>query len=85
MSSRHLRTVEIGGRKFLPATGGGKTIQPEQGSAVDDDMADLHHAGEANQLRFIDFIAVQQFDIVTKVAQEPIELPESFRIAIEAA
>jgi len=48
-------------------------------------MADLHHAGQADQLRFIDFIATEQFDIVAKVAQEPVELPEGFRIAIEAA
>ena len=84
----HQATCEpsrLEGRKFFPATGGGKTIQPEQGSAVEDDMADLHHAGEADQLRFIDFIATQQFDIVAKVAQEPVELPQGFGVAIEAA
>jgi hypothetical protein len=48
-------------------------------------MTDLHHTGQADQLRFIDFIAAQQFDIVAKVAQEPIEFPQSFGIAIEAA
>ena len=59
VSSGHLRTIEIGGRKFLPAASGSKTVQPEQGSAVEDDMTDLHHAGQTDQLRFIDFIAAQ--------------------------
>jgi hypothetical protein len=35
---------------------GRKAIQPEQGSAVEDDMTDLHHAGQAQQLVLIDFI-----------------------------
>ena len=29
-------------------------------------MADLHHAGQTDQLRFIDFIAAQQFGIVAE-------------------
>ena len=45
--------------KVPPAASGGKTIQPEQGSAVEDDMTDLHHTGQADQLSFIDFIAAQ--------------------------
>ena len=48
-------------------------------------MTDLHHTGQPDQLRFIDFIAAQQFDIVAKVAEEPIELPEGFGIAKQAA
>jgi hypothetical protein len=34
-----------------------QAIQPEQGSAVEDDMTDLHYARQADQLGFIDFIA----------------------------
>ncbi|MGA9963760.1 MAG: hypothetical protein WBQ10_01015 [Terriglobales bacterium] len=48
-------------------------------------MTDFHHTGQADQLRFIDFIATQEFDIVAKVAQEPVEFPEGSGIAIEAA
>ena len=37
------------------------------------------------KLRLIDFIATQQFDIVAKVAEEPVELPEGFGIAIQTS
>src|SRR5689334_18849266 len=84
-SSGHLRAVKIGGREFLPAASRGKAIEPEQGSAVDDDMTHLHHPVESDHLRLIDFIAAQQFDIVAKVAQEPVELPEGFGSAIKSA
>src|SRR5271167_1016703 len=85
MSSGHLRTMEIGGGKFLPAASGGEAVQPEQGSAVNDGVTDLHHTSESDQLCFIDFIAPQQFDVVAKVAQEPVELPQSLGIAEETA
>jgi hypothetical protein len=48
-------------------------------------MTDLRDAGQTDQLCFVDFIAAEEFDVVTKIAQEPVELPEGFGVAIEAA
>src|SRR5580704_19688357 len=85
MSSGHLGTIEIGRRKFCPAAGRGKTIEAEQGSATDGDMAELDYAAQADELTFIDFIPVDQFGVVAEVPQEPIQLPQGFGIAIEPA
>src|SRR5579862_3051342 len=46
-------------------------------------MADFDHALKTYKLTFIDFIAVKQFDIVSEIAQEPIQLPQGFWAAIE--
>lgn len=48
-------------------------------------MADLDHTLEADQLAFVHFVAAEQFGIVAKVAQEPVQLPQGFRVAVEAA
>jgi hypothetical protein len=61
----------------------GKTIQSEQGSAVEDDVADLDHPLQADELSFVHFIATEQFGFVAKVAQKPVQLPQGFRAAIE--
>jgi hypothetical protein len=36
-----LRVVQICGGEFFPTTSGGKSIEPEQGSAVKEDVADF--------------------------------------------
>jgi hypothetical protein len=64
---------------------GSKAVQSEQGSAAENNVANLHDAGQADQLRFVDFGPTEQFDVVSKVAQEPVELPEGSGIAIESA
>ena len=48
-------------------------------------MTDFDHAPQRYELTFIHFIATEQFDIVAKVAQEPVELPQGLRIAVESA
>ena len=48
-------------------------------------MADLDHALQPNELLLVHFVASEQFGVVAKVAQEPIQLPEGFRAAIEPA
>ena len=48
-------------------------------------MTDLDHPFQSDKLTFIDFIATQQFDVVAKIAQEPVQLPKSLWIAVEAA
>ena len=83
--SGHLRVVQICGGEFFPAAGRGKTVQPEQGSAVEDDVADLDHALQTYELRFVHFVASEQFGVVAEVAQEPVQLPQGFRAAIEPA
>src|SRR5437868_43478 len=46
-------------------------------------MADLDHTYESDQLFFIDFIASEQFRVIAEIAQKPIQLPQSFRGAVE--
>ena len=40
---------------------------------------------QTHELRFIHFIASEQFGVVAEVAQEPVQLPQGFRAAIEPA
>ena len=48
-------------------------------------MADLDHALQTYELGLVHFIASEQLGVVAKVAQEPVQLPQGFRAAIEAA
>src|SRR6516165_3872654 len=52
---------------------------PETGSAGADDTAKL------KQRSFIDLVAAQEFGIVAKVAQEPVQAPESAFTAVDTA
>ncbi len=48
-------------------------------------MGSLDHAAQAYQLRFIHFITAEQFGIVAEVPQEPVQLPQGSRVAVETA
>ena len=48
-------------------------------------MADLDHALQTYELSFVHLIAPEQLGVVAEVAQEPVQLPQGFRAAIEAA
>ena len=72
-------------RKRRGVASGGKAVEAEQGSAVEDDVADLDHSREADELTFVHLIATQQLGVVAKVTQEPVQLPQGFLIAIDPA
>ena len=82
-TSEPSRSVESESSSHRPA--GAKPSKLEQGSAVEDDFADLDHARQVDQCFVIDFIAAQQFGVVAEVAQEPAQLPQRFGCAVEAA
>ena len=46
------RALQICRGKFFPTTGGSKIVQPEQGSAVANDVADLDHPRQTYELGF---------------------------------
>src|ERR1022692_5025421 len=48
-------------------------------------MADLDHTCQAYEPSFVDLIATEQVGVVAEVAQEPVQLPQGFRGAVEAA
>src|SRR5208283_619538 len=83
--SGHLRVVEVCGGKFFPTTCGRKAVQSDQGRTVHNDVADLDHSFQSYDLGLVDFIASKQFGVVAEIAQEPVELPEGLRVAIEPA
>src|SRR5579872_828286 len=83
--SGNLWTVQIRGRKFVPTARRSKAVESEQRRTVENDVADLDHAFEAYELGFVHLIASEQFSVVAEVAQEPVQLPQGFRIAIEPA
>jgi len=62
-----------------------EAVEIEQGSAVDDNVADFDYSTEANQVLVIDFVLPKQLDVVTEVAQKPVKFPQRSRRAIEAA
>ena len=74
-----------GRRKLLPAICRGKTVESEQRSAVKDDVAGLDHALQADELSFVDLVPYEQFGVVPELAQEPVQLPQGFRVAIDPA
>ena len=76
--SGHLRVVQICAGKFFPTVDGSRAVKSEQGSAVEDDVADLDHALQTNNLAFVDLILTGQLGVVAKVAQEPVQLPQAF-------
>src|SRR5207245_6285579 len=55
----------------------------EQGSTVQDGMTDLDHTTESEQGLFIDLISSEHFSVVAKVTEEPAELPQGFRRAVD--
>jgi hypothetical protein len=48
-------------------------------------VADLDHALQTYELGFVHLVASEQFGVVTEVAQEPVQLPQGFRGAVESA
>jgi hypothetical protein len=64
--------------------GRGKAVQIKQRGAIYDGVADLDDAAQTEQTFLIDFIAADEFGVIAEVAQEPIELPQSFGCAVEA-
>ena len=48
-------------------------------------MADLDHPLQTHELGFVHFVASEEFGVVAKVAQEPVQLPQGFLAAIEPA
>src|SRR5450631_882924 len=48
-------------------------------------MADLDDSLQTYELALVDFVATEEFSVVAEVAQEPVELPQGFRGAIEPA
>ena len=48
-------------------------------------MADLDDAFQPDDLSFVHFIASEQFGVIAKVAQKPVQLPQGFGAAIEPA
>ena len=48
-------------------------------------MTDLDHALQTYELSLIYFVASEKFGVVAKVAQEPVQLSQGFRGAIEPA
>ena len=46
-------------------------------------MTDLDHALQPHELSFVHLVASEQFGVVAEVAQEPVQLPQGFRAAIE--
>jgi hypothetical protein len=73
------------GVRVHPSGGRSKTVEPEQGSSVEKDVADLNHALETHKLSFIHLIPSEQLGVVAEIAQKPIQLPQGFGVAIEAA
>jgi hypothetical protein len=70
---------------LFPLGGRRETIQVEQGSAVYKNVANLDHSTQANQVLVIDFILAEQFDVVTEIAQKPVEFPQRSGRAVEAS
>jgi hypothetical protein len=62
-----------------------EAVEIEQGSAVDDNVADFDYSTEANQVLVIDFVLPKQLDVVTEVTQKPVEFPQRSGRAIKAA
>ena len=48
-------------------------------------MADLDHSPESGQTLIVDLVLAEQFGVVAKVTQKPVQLPQRFRRAIEAS
>jgi hypothetical protein len=48
-------------------------------------VADLDHALQTYELPLVDLVATEQFGVIAKVAQEPVQLSQGFRGAIEPA
>ena len=71
-------------RNFSPLACRCETIQAEKGSAVHDNVADLDHSTQANQILVIDFVLPEKLGVVTEIAQEPVEFPERSGRAVEA-
>jgi hypothetical protein len=72
-------------REFFPLAGSGKTIKVEQGSAVHDNVADLDHASQTNQVLVVDLVLPEQLGVVPEIAQKPVELPQRSGCAVEAS
>jgi hypothetical protein len=48
-------------------------------------MTDLDYTLQTYELRFVHLVASEQFSVVAKVTQKPVQLPQGFRVAIEPA
>ena len=53
--------------------------------AVQDGVRDPHDALQPSQSLLIDFVSAHQIRVIAKIAQEPIEFPQSPRRAIKLA
>jgi len=62
-----------------------EAVEIEQGSAVDDDVADFDYSAEANQVLVIDFVLPKKIGVVTKVMEKPVQFPQRSGRAVEAA
>jgi hypothetical protein len=58
-------------------------INGENTSLIEHSASGLNYSREPNEMLLIDFLALEQFGVVTEIAQEPVQLPQGFLGAIE--
>jgi hypothetical protein len=62
-----------------------KAVESEQRRAVHNDVTALNRALQTDELSLVHLVASQQLGVIAKITQEPGQLPESLRAAIESA
>src|SRR2546423_9434895 len=76
--------VRKSAEKLLPLIAGCEPLKAEHASSVDHRAPGHNHARESYQMALVNFIAFQQFSVVTEIAQKPVQLPQHFRGAVKA-
>jgi hypothetical protein len=72
-------------REFFPFRSRSEGFEIQEGTAVQAYTSGSYHARQTQKRPLIDLIATEQIAVVAKLAEKPIQFPESLRIAIQAA
>src|SRR5580692_2516177 len=72
-------------RQGFPILGRCEAAQIEIGAAIQDRSRDADYSVKPHELLFVNFIPTQQIGVIAEIPQEPAELPEGSRGAIESA
>src|SRR5450631_2045693 len=61
---------------FFPVGSRSEPFEVKEAAAVEPGVGDLNDAAKPYQGPFIDFIPAEQVSVVTKIPEEPVELPQ---------
>jgi hypothetical protein len=71
--------------KFFPISRGSKSIEIQEGMAIQHGVRNANNALQTEQSLFVEFVSAQQVGVIAEISQKPAQSPECFGCAVNPA